>query len=221
MHVQHPFFLISKKQLCTRFLSTWNFQKLPSYTFYGRNVVCVPSCWLFFAARLIITFVAASISPFSHLRFKFFCFSSNEIGLVWFLSLALAFSVIHVNVDIEKKTKERIGFCCCCFISKRPGSYAPHPGLHEGVGVRTDAVTRTNDFLRTKISWIHRLPNFLPMVLRCKNLWGNNAWAKRASSAGRLASYKQALKVYIQKAFLKGFESPNIKYVFKFLCLAF
>ena len=177
--MQHPFFLISKKQLSTRFLSTWNFQKLPSYTFYGRNVVCVPSCWLFFAARLIITFVAASISPFSHRRFKFFCFSSNEIGLVWFLSLALAFSVIHVNVDIEKKTKERIGFCCCCFI----------------------AVTRTNDFLRTKISWIHRLPNFLPMVLRCKNLWGNNAWAKRASSAGRLASYKQALKVYIQKAF--------------------
>ena len=30
-----------------------------------------------------------------------------------------------------------------------------HPGLHEGVDVRTD------DFLRTKISWIHRLPNFL------------------------------------------------------------
>ena len=102
----------------------------------------------FFSLLLIITFVAASISPFSHRRYKFFCFSSNEIGLVWFLSLALAFSVIHVNVDIEKKTKERIGFCCCCFI----------------------AVTRTNDFLRTKISWIHRLPNFLPMVLRCKNL---------------------------------------------------
>ena len=78
----------------------------------------------FFSLLLIITFVAASISPFSHRRYKFFCFSSNEIGLVWFLSLALAFSVIHVNVDIEKKTKERIGFCCCCFISKRPGSYA-------------------------------------------------------------------------------------------------
>ena len=44
---------------------------------------------------------------------------------------------------------------------------------------------------------------------------------KRASSAGRLASYKQALKVYIYKAFLKGFEFPNIKYVFKFLFLAF
>ena len=30
-----------------------------------------------------------------------------------------------------------------------------HPGLHEGVDVRTD------DFLRTKISWMHSLPNYL------------------------------------------------------------
>ena len=78
----------------------------------------------FFSLPLIITFVAASISPFSHRRYKFFCFSSDEIGLVWFLSLALAFSVIHVNVDFEMKSKERISICCCCFISKRPGSYA-------------------------------------------------------------------------------------------------
>ena len=38
-----------------------------------------------------------------------------------------------------------------------------HPGLHEGVDVRTD------DFLRTKISWMRRLPNFLThVVLRCE-----------------------------------------------------
>ena len=30
-----------------------------------------------------------------------------------------------------------------------------HPGLHEGVDVRMD------DFLRTKISWMQTLPNFL------------------------------------------------------------
>ena len=71
----------------------------------------------FFSLLLIITFVAAiaSISPFSHRRYKIFWF--------WFLSLALAFFVIHVNVDIEMKSKERIGICWCCFISKRPGSY--------------------------------------------------------------------------------------------------
>ena len=33
-----------------------------------------------------------------------------------------------------------------------------HPGLHEGVDVRSD-VLRTDDFLRTKISWMHSLPN--------------------------------------------------------------
>ena len=152
--MQHPFFLISKKQLCTRFLSTWNFQKLPSYTFYGRNVVCVPSCSLF-SLPLIITIVAASISPFSHCRYKkFFCFG--------FVSLALAFFVIHVNVDIEMKSKERIGICCCCFISKKPGSYA--------------ITVETSGCLKCKISsrltwrrgrtygrspWKHRLPNFL------------------------------------------------------------
>ena len=60
------------------------------------------------------------------------------------------------------------------FISKSPGGYAIycrnarvqwnakfHPGLHEGVDVSTD------DFLRTKISWMHSLPNFLTQVLRC------------------------------------------------------
>ena len=35
-----------------------------------------------------------------------------------------------------------------------------HPGLHEGVDVRT-YVLRTDDFLRTKISWMHSLPSFL------------------------------------------------------------
>ena len=41
-----------------------------------------------------------------------------------------------------------------------------HPFLHEGVDVRMD-VLRTDAFLRTNISWMHRLPIFLPMVLRC------------------------------------------------------
>ena len=37
-----------------------------------------------------------------------------------------------------------------------------HPGLHEGVDVRTD-VFRTYDFLRTQISWMHSSPNFLTL----------------------------------------------------------
>ena len=61
----------------------------------------------FFSLPLIFPLMAACISPFLHRRYKFFlCFSSNEIGLLWFLSLALSSSpVIHVNVDIEIKSK--------------------------------------------------------------------------------------------------------------------
>ena len=40
------------------------------------------------------------------------------------ISRSSTFSVIHVNVDIEIKPKERIGFGVVGFISKRPGSYA-------------------------------------------------------------------------------------------------
>ena len=40
LHVQHTFFLyISLPLFCTT--TTWNFQKLPSYTLYGGNVVPV------------------------------------------------------------------------------------------------------------------------------------------------------------------------------------
>ena len=43
---------------------------------------------------------------------------------------------------------------------KRAGTWNAkfHPGLHEGMDVRTD------NFLRTKISWMHRLLNFLTML---------------------------------------------------------
>ena len=53
-----------------------------------------------------------------------------------------------------------------CFISNSPGGYAMyrlnplkfHPGLHEEVDARTD-VLHMDDFLRTKISRMQRLPN--------------------------------------------------------------
>ena len=121
---------------------------------------CMWSCSLFFSMPLIFTFVAASISHFLTAGIKFSCYSSNEIGC--------SFSVIHANVDIKIRSKERIGLLLLFFISKSLGSYAMyrlnpfkfHPGLHGGVDVRTD-VLRTDDFLRTRISRMHRLPNFL------------------------------------------------------------
>ena len=74
------------------------------------------SCSLFFSLPLIFTLVAASISPLSHRRYKIFMvfFLRNWSPLV-FISRSSSFSVIHVNVDIEIKSKERMDFCCCSF----------------------------------------------------------------------------------------------------------
>ena len=47
-------------------------------------------------------------------------------------------------------TAEARGYLKCKFL----------PLLHEGVDALTDA-PRTDNFLRTKISWMHRLPHFL------------------------------------------------------------
>ena len=129
-------------------------------------------------------FRCLSFSPWWPLAFplfltvviKFWCFSFDEIGLLCFYSRSSSFSIIHDNVDIKIKSKERISFVVVVFIAKSPRSYAIyrrnvskrasawnakfHPGLHEGVDVRRN-VRLTVDLLRTKISWMHRLPNFL------------------------------------------------------------
>ena len=102
------------------------------------------------------------------IKFLRFFFRRNWSPLV-FISRSSSLSVIHVNVDIEIKSKERIGFCCCCcFVLSLKGREAMRfaaetrrclkhqisSGLHEEMDVRTD------DFLRTKISCIHRFNKF-------------------------------------------------------------
>ena len=76
--------------------------------------LCVP-VHFFFSPPLIFTLVAASISPFSHRRYKIcmFFFQRNWSPL-FFISRSNSSSVIHVNVGIEIKLKERIGFHCYC-----------------------------------------------------------------------------------------------------------
>ena len=94
--------LISKKQLCTcstLFLyislplfcttTTWNFQKLLSYTFHGGNVVRVLVHFFFTDAHFHLALVAASLSHFVTADTKFLCCSSNKKCLLCFLSLAL------------------------------------------------------------------------------------------------------------------------------------
>ena len=60
-YMQHLFLYISLPLFCMT--TTWNFQKLPGYTFYGGNVVCV-LVHIFFSLLLIFTMVTASISHF-------------------------------------------------------------------------------------------------------------------------------------------------------------
>ena len=71
-------------------------QKLPSYTFCGANVVCVPVAY--FSLPLIFTLVAASISHFLTAAIEFSRYSSSKIGLLCFLSLALALSLLSTSM---------------------------------------------------------------------------------------------------------------------------
>ena len=61
--------------------------------FMEENVVCVPVYFFFFTPPLIFTLVAANISHFLIHRYEIFMFSSIEIGLLCFLTLALALSL--------------------------------------------------------------------------------------------------------------------------------
>ena len=165
-----------KKQLCTWSILFHTFfavvlhdhnvklgQKLPSYKFYGGNVVCVAVP--VFSLPLIFALVAASISHFLTAAITFSPYSSNKIGLLCFLSLTLALSLLSTSMQTLKLTRKKESVLLLLFYyllksgllydlpPKREGSWSTkfHPGLHEGVDVRTD------HFARTKISWIHTL----------------------------------------------------------------
>ena len=65
------------------------------------------SCSLFFSLPLIFTLVAAVAFPlFLPAALKFLCFSSNEIGLLWFfltLQLFLCYPDNEINVSVKSK----------------------------------------------------------------------------------------------------------------------
>ena len=87
LHVQYTFLYISLSLFCTT--TSWNFQKLLSYTFYGGNVVRVLVHFFLTVAYFHLALVAASISHFVTVATKFSCCSSNKKCLLCFFSLAL------------------------------------------------------------------------------------------------------------------------------------
>ena len=91
LHVQHTFLYISLPLFCTN--TTWNFQKLLSYTFYGGNVVRVLVHFFFTAAHFHLALVAASISHFVTAATKFSCCSSNKkMSPLFFISRSKSLS---------------------------------------------------------------------------------------------------------------------------------
>ena len=92
LHAQHTFFV----HFLAVVLHDCNV-KLPNYTFYGRNVVCVP-VRLFFLLPLIFSLVAVSISFLLTTNIKLSCFSSCSL---FFISCSGSFSVVHIVVDIK------------------------------------------------------------------------------------------------------------------------
>ena len=93
LHVQHTFLYISLPLFCTT--TTWNFQKLPDYTFFGASVVRV--LVHFFLLSLIFTPVTAGIFHFLTAATQFSCCSFNKRRLLCFFSLALADFLIELR----------------------------------------------------------------------------------------------------------------------------
>ena len=169
-HFWHTCLYISLPLFCTT--TTWNSQKLPSYTFYGGNVVCGP-VHFFFLLPLIFTLVAASISHFLTATIKFSCYSATKlVFFAFFISGSSSFTVIHANEGFKIKSKERIGFVVVVFNLYKSGWLCDFTAERRGYlkckislrltwrGELSTDVLRTDDFLRTKISWMHSLLNF-------------------------------------------------------------
>ena len=109
LQVQHTFLYISLPFFCTT--STRNFQKHPSYTFY------VFLSTFFFAAAHFHLGGRQHFPMFLTATIKFSCFSFNEIGLLCFLSLALALSPLSTSMQILKSSRKKESALLLLFLS--------------------------------------------------------------------------------------------------------
>ena len=90
--------------------------KLPSYTFCGGNVVCVPIRFFLFSCFFAAHFHLGGRQhfSFSHRHYKNFCFFLQRNLSPCVLSLALALFLLSTSVEIQ--SKKRLGFNSCQFI---------------------------------------------------------------------------------------------------------
>ena len=115
LHVQH-FFVFPLSLFCTTttlFCTTITSNFLVTHYFYREIVVCVCPIFCFQCSCSLLFFTAAHFHlagrqhfPFSHRRFEFPCFSSNEFSL----TRSSFFSVIHVSVHIKNNAEKDTTF---------------------------------------------------------------------------------------------------------------
>ena len=109
--VQHTVLYISLALFCMT--TTWNFQKLLSYMFYGGNVVCV-HCRSFSPY-----IVATSIFSFCHPRYKIFMlfFQQKNVSFSFFISRSkslLPFFLLNF-AGLPPTLTFSLCFSCCIF----------------------------------------------------------------------------------------------------------
>ena len=139
-----------------------------NYYFFAR-FMC--SCSLF-SMPLIFTLMAASISPFPHRRYKILMFFFRRNWSPLFFTLALALSLLSTTIQTLKLSRKKESALLLLFLLLKVRE-AMRFTAETCRNVRVlemqnfiPAYMRgwtyvTVDLLRTKISWMHRLPNFL------------------------------------------------------------
>ena len=116
LHVQHTFFVHFFAVVFTT--TTWNIQKLLSYTFYGGNLVRFLVHFFFTAAHFHLALVAASISNFVTAVTKLSCCSFNKkMSPLFFLSHSNSLSLFFLLsfADLPPTFSFSLSFSCSIF----------------------------------------------------------------------------------------------------------
>ena len=96
LNVQHTFLYISLPFSCTT--TTWNFQKLPGYTFLRGKVVLVFVCSFFFTSLIAPWWTLAFLIFLPPLQ-NFMLFLQQKKSPLFFLSLQLFFSLSFAGLS--------------------------------------------------------------------------------------------------------------------------
>ena len=97
LQVQHSFFVHFFPVVCTS--TTWNYQKLPSYTFYGGNVVLVSCSLFFFHYRSYLPWWPLAFLSFSPPLQNFYVvLPTKKVSFLFYLSLWLSVGLFLVEL---------------------------------------------------------------------------------------------------------------------------